>query len=82
MKSVNWQAPLVVRRFKSPTGPLADVDSGMCYDFTKQRKILPEPLGSKNPEDHCINRSCTASHAIVTSLDTNGVPLDQFPFPK
>jgi hypothetical protein len=81
MKSTTWRAPLVVQRFKTPTGPLAAVDSGMVYDFSKQRRILPEPIGSKNPEDNCMNSSCTASHAIVTSLDTNG-PESPFSFPK
>jgi hypothetical protein len=80
-KSTTWQSPLVTRNFKTPTGPLAECDPGMCYDFTNQRKILPEPMGSKNPEDNCMNRSCTAAHAIVTSLDSNGTE-SPFSFPK
>jgi hypothetical protein len=82
MKSVNWQSPLVVRRFKSPTGPLAEADNG-CYvmDFTKQRAIVPEPIGSRDDNDFTMNAGGSASHAILTTPDTHGTE-SPFGFPK
>lgn len=81
MKSVNWQAPLVVRRFKTPTGPLADVDSGMVYDFSKQRAIMPDQIGLRQHGQTTMNAGGTAAQALLTTPDTHGV-ADQFPFPK
>lgn len=82
MKSTTWRAPLVVQRFKTPTGPLADCDPGMVYDFSKQRHIMPATVGNRDHLTHGMNVSGEAADAHLTSLDTNGVPLDQFPFPK
>lgn len=79
-KMTSWQAPTVVRRYKTPTGPLAAVDQGMAQDYSKQRAEVPHPIGARNHEFHTMNDGGTAAHAILTSLDS--VPLDQFPFPK
>lgn len=81
MKSCTWQAPLVVRRFKTPTGPLADVDSGMTYDFTKQRSILPSTIGNRDHMTRTMNSGGHAAQADLTTPDTQG-NADQFPFPK
>lgn len=79
-KSCTWQAPLVTRRFKSPTGPLADVDPGMCLDYTRQRPIHPTVVGSQRKGFTTMNSSGTAAQADVTSLDTNGT-ASPFPAP-
>ncbi len=71
MKSCTWQAPLVVRRFKSPTGPLAEVDPGMCYDFSQQRAVAPTRLGS-NTGRQTMNAGGMAAKCEVSSLETNG----------
>lgn len=81
MKSVNWLAPLTVRRFKTPTGPLADVDSGYVYDFSKQRAIMPHQIGPREHRQITMNQGGEASQALLTTPDTHGV-ADQFPFPK
>jgi hypothetical protein len=81
MKSCNWQAPLVVRRFKSPTGPLADCDPGMVYDFSTQRDIMPSTIGNRAHLAHPMNKGGHAAHADLTSLDTHGT-ASPFPYPK
>jgi hypothetical protein len=81
MKSCNWQSPLVVRRFKSPVGPLGEVDSGMVYDFSKQREIMPHPIGARFHEQHTMNSGGGSAHAHVTTPDTHGTG-SPFPFPK
>lgn len=78
-KMTSWQSPLVTRNFKTPTGPLADVDSGMTYDFSKQREVVPHPIGSKYKGNRPVNDGAVAAHAILTSLDT---PESPFQFPK
>ena len=80
-KMSGWNGPLTIRRYLDPTGPLADVDGGYCYDFTKQRAIVPEPIGSKYQDEYHMNSSGTAAHAILTTPETHGTesPLK---FPK
>jgi hypothetical protein len=80
-KSCTWQAPLVVRRFKTPTGPLAEADPSMVYDFSKQRDILPHPIGARYHEQHTMNKGGMAAHADLTTPDTHGVE-SPFQFPK
>lgn len=72
---------LTVSRSKTPSGPLADVDSGYVYDFSKQREVVPHPIGSKYKGNRAVNDGAVTAHAIVTTPDTHGV-ADQFPFPK
>lgn len=80
-KSVTWQAPLVVRRFKTPTGPLADCDPSMVYDFSKQRALMPGTVGNRRDLTHTMNSGGGASHAHLTTPDTHGVE-SPFRFPK
>lgn len=80
-KMTSWQAPLVVRRFKTPTGPLVDVDSGMVYDFTRQRTINPKVIGARDGQDHTMNQGGGAADAILTSPETHGTE-SPFCFPK
>jgi hypothetical protein len=71
-KSCTWQSPLVTRNFKTPTGPLAEVDPGMCYDFSRQRNIMPHPLGAHDHGPGTMNAGGGAAHALVGSPDTHG----------
>jgi hypothetical protein len=71
-KSCTWQSPLVTRNFKTPTGPLAEVDPGMCYDFSHQRTIMPDQIGPRQHRQRTMNAGGGAAHALVGSLDTNG----------
>jgi hypothetical protein len=80
-KMTSWQAPLTTRRFKTPTGPLADVDSGYVYDFSRQREVVPHPIGSKYKGNRPVNDGAVAAHAIVTTPDTHGTE-SPFQFPK
>lgn len=70
-KSCTWQSPLVTRNFKTPTGPLAEVDPGMVYDFSQQRAVRPTTLGSGTGFS-TMNTSGTAAKGEVGSLDTHG----------
>lgn len=81
MKSCTWQSPLVVRRFKSPTGPLADCDPGMVYDFSQQRSIMPATIGNRAHLQQTMNSGGHAAQADLTTPDTHGVG-SPFPFPK
>lgn len=79
-KMTSWQAPLVTRRFKTPTGPLAEVDSGYAYDFSKQREVVPHPIGSKYKGNRHINDGGAPADA---QLATPGMhEVGEFPFPK
>jgi len=85
-KMCSWQAPLVVRRFKTPTGPLAECDPGMVYDFSKQREITPQTIGNRAHLQGHMNVGGGPAHAIpghshVTTPDTHGVE-SPFQFPK
>lgn len=71
-KMTRWYGPLATGRFKTPTGPLADVDPGMCFDYTKQRAVLPKQLGAEWDPVRPMNASGVAAQADVTSLETNG----------
>jgi hypothetical protein len=86
MKSCTWQAPLVVRRFKSPTGPLADCDPSMVYDFSQQRPLIPSTVGNRAHLQQTMNKGggpahATPGHSHLTTPDTHGVG-SPFPFPK
>ncbi len=80
-KSTTWQAPLVVRRFKTPSGPLAECDPSMVYDFSKQRSVFPNKLGAEWDPKRPMNAGGGAAHAHLTTPDTHGVG-SPFPFPK
>jgi len=80
-KSCTWQAPLVVRRFKTPTGPLAECDPSMVYDFSKQREIMPHQIGPREHRQTTMNSGGGAAHAHLTTPDTHGVE-SPFQFPK
>jgi hypothetical protein len=81
MKSTTWRAPLLVQRFKTPTGPLAECDPSMVYDFSKQREIMPEPIGARFHNEHTMNRGGHAAQADLTTPDSHGVE-SPFQFPK
>jgi hypothetical protein len=70
-KSCTWQSPLVTRNFKTPTGPLAEVDPGMCYDFSQQRAVRPTRLGCDD-SFATMNSSGMAAKGEIGSLDTHG----------
>lgn len=80
-KMSGWNGPLTLRRYLDPTGPLADVDSGMVQDFTRQRDEMPHPVGGKSNVSRPINSGAIAAHAILTTPDTHGTE-SPFKFPK
>lgn len=80
-KSCTWQSPLVTRNFKTPTGPLAECDPGMVYDFSQQRAMMPHQIGPRQHQQRTMNATGRAAMADVGSLDTHGTG-SPFEFPR